>query len=177
MKILLSSRRNVDFSNYTSKVALDALYKKDRRLYNKVLYGLATSDDMVDIICVFLAPEIPDEIFDTLLDRYVYNSDTYISNVLINIAKYKKTPPEILDNLAHDERFGFSAPVTIADNPNTSSETLDYLATNESSRVRYGVAYNDNTSQETLHALLNDPDVSTRMAAEWVLSHKFGEKF
>lgn len=177
MKILLSSRPNVDFSNYTSKVALDALYKRDRRLYNKVLYGLATSRDMADVICVFLAPEIPDDIFDTLLDRYVYNSDTFSTNVLINIAKYKKTPPEILDQLAHDESRSFSAPVTIADNPNTSSETLDYLATNESSRVRYAVAYNKNTSKDTLMKLLDDPDASTRMAAEWVLSHKFGEKF
>jgi hypothetical protein len=52
--------------------------------------------------------------------------------------------------------------IEIAENPNTSPEVLQSLATDETSGVRWRVAYNPNTSSETLQSLATDENYGIR---------------
>jgi len=49
----------------------------------------------------------------------------------------------------------------VAQNPNTTPETLNYLSNNEDFRVRWNVAWNPNTSPETLKQMSIDEDNET----------------
>ena len=52
--------------------------------------------------------------------------------------------------------------IELAQNTNTSPETLQILATDKNSNVRYYVARNPNTSSETLQSLATDKDYFVR---------------
>ena len=56
----------------------------------------------------------------------------------------------------------------LAQNPNTSQDTLAVLATDKHSWVRLLVAQNQNTSQESLAVLATDKDIWVRC---WVARH------
>jgi len=56
----------------------------------------------------------------------------------------------------------------LAQNPNTSTETLAVLATDKDYLVRFWVALNSNTSTETLSILATDENYWVR---RWVVKH------
>jgi hypothetical protein len=64
----------------------------------------------------------------------------------IELAQNPNTSPETLELLATDKNSDVRWEV--ARNPNTSPETLELLATDKDSCVRYWVAYNPNTTEE-----------------------------
>lgn len=65
--------------------------------------------------------------------------------------------------------------INVAGNPNTSTETLDYMSDQWSPHVKRAIATNSNTSVETLKKLSHDSDKSVRQLAYSGLKQK-GEK-
>jgi hypothetical protein len=78
------------------------------------------------------------------------------------LAQNPNTPTETLKVLATDEDYGFRC--YVAKNPNTPAETLNVLATDEYSYVRCWVAQNPNIPVETLKVLATDEDSWVRYA-------------
>jgi hypothetical protein len=79
------------------------------------------------------------------------------------VANNSNTPPETLDRLANDENSRVR--YDVARNPNTPPEALNRLANDDHSFVRCGVAQNPNTSTVTLDRLANDGECHVRCAA------------
>jgi hypothetical protein len=77
-----------------------------------------------------------------------------ISQIVLKVLKEVETP-DIL-NLSYKEK------IKLAQDSNTSQETLAILATDKDSLVRYYVARHSNTSQETLDILATDEDSDVR---------------
>ena len=65
--------------------------------------------------------------------------------------------------------------INVAGNPNTSTETLDYMSDQWSPHVKRAIATNSNTSVETLKKLSHDSDKYVRQLAYSGLKQK-GEK-
>ena len=78
----------------------------------------------------------------------------------IELAENPNTSPESLKVLATDEDW--TVRYWVAYNPNTPQETLKVLATDKHSGVRWGVALNPNTSPETLQVLATDKNSGVR---------------
>jgi 3-methyladenine DNA glycosylase AlkC len=78
----------------------------------------------------------------------------------IELAKNPNTPSEVLKVLATDENSYVR--YCVAKNPNTPSEVLKVLATDENYTVRYWVARNPNTLVEVLKVLATDEDFYVR---------------
>ena len=78
-----------------------------------------------------------------------------ISQIVLKVLKEIETPDVL--SLSFDEKLA------LAQNPNTSVETLKILATDENSYVRCSVAENPNTSPETLKTLATDENSSVRL--------------
>ena len=81
-----------------------------------------------------------------------------IAEIVLKVLK-EVNEPDVL-TLPYDKKL------ELAENPNTSPETLKVLATDEDSVVRYGVAKNPNTSPETLKVLATDEDSFVRYGAK-----------
>ena len=77
-----------------------------------------------------------------------------ISQIVLKVLKEIETPDVL--SLSYDEKLA------LAQNPNTSPESLQTLATDENSDVRYWVATNPNTPAEVLQTLATDEDSSVR---------------
>ena len=77
-----------------------------------------------------------------------------ISQLVLKALKEIETPDVL--SLSYDEKLA------LAQNPNTSPESLQTLATDENSDVRYWVATNPNTPAEVLQTLATDEDSSVR---------------
>jgi hypothetical protein len=73
---------------------------------------------------------------------------------------YINTSQETLDRLANDESSYVRCEVAI--NPNTPPETLERLADDKDSDVRCYVALNPNTSPEILELMANDKNYYVR---------------
>jgi hypothetical protein len=73
---------------------------------------------------------------------------------------YINTSQETLDRLANDESSYVRCEVAI--NPNTPPETLERLAGDKDSDVRCYVAWNPNTPTEILELMANDGDYWVR---------------
>ena len=71
-----------------------------------------------------------------------------ISQIVLKVLKEIETPD--VSKLSCDEKL------KLAQNPNTSPETLNVLATDKNSNIRRLVAEHPNTSQETLAVLATD---------------------
>ena len=76
--------------------------------------------------------------------------------MLSYLSTLNKTPKFVLNWLANDKEYYVRR--AVAENPNTSTETLERLANDKYWTVRCWVAYNPNTPQETLERLANDRD-------------------
>ena len=81
-------------------------------------------------------------------------SPEQISQIVLKVLKEIETPDVL--SLSYDQKLA------LAKNLNTSSETLQILATDKNSGVRYWVARNPNTSTETLQSLATDEDFHVR---------------
>jgi hypothetical protein len=78
----------------------------------------------------------------------------------LELAENSNTSTETLTSLARDEYWKVRYYVT--QNPNTPPEALTRLAEDEDWEVREEVAYNPNTPVETLACLADDKDPSVR---------------
>ena len=89
----------------------------------------------------------------------------YLSNdkdwvVRRNVAQNPNTSTETLDRLSKDV---WRVKMNVANNKNTSSKTLDRMSNDENREVRIGVAFNPNTSTETLDRLSKEESEYVRM--------------
>lgn len=90
------------------------------------------------------------------MKRYIRSATT----PNIELAKNSKDPKE-LARLANDENDDVR--YWVANNPNTSADTLAHLATDEDFRVRHTIAVDPNTPPEILAQLANDADKFVRV--------------
>ena len=87
--------------------------------------------------------------------------ESWVIEILVNIASNPKASPQTLRVLAnHENSF---VRLEVARNPNTSPETLADLAKDKDFFVRLEVARNPNTLPETLAVLANDPACVIRL--------------
>jgi hypothetical protein len=77
-----------------------------------------------------------------------------IASIVLKVLKDIETPD--VSSLSYEEKL------ELAQNPNTSQETLQVLATDEYSSVRYWVAENPNTPLEFLKVLATDKNWGVR---------------
>ena len=109
MKILLNSR-------HASKSLEDVIYRTSAKDYTvSDLWTLARSDDALTRCRAVYSEKCPTDLMEYLLDD---TSDV----VLCALADSKYTDPDILDILAHNEKYHVRAYVVT--NPNTSKDTL-----------------------------------------------------
>jgi hypothetical protein len=91
---------------------------------------------------------------------YLKNTWILLNNRIFDLARNPNTSTETLELLANDKDS--SVRFWVARNPNTPAETLERLANDRDSCVRECVAYNPNTPPEVLEHLANDEDSEIR---------------
>ena len=80
-------------------------------------------------------------------------TDKLENQSLVQVVK-QITDPNDLDKLSrHDDA---SVRMEVAENKNTSAETLNFLSKDENYMVKYVVASNKNTPEEVLYRLVNE---------------------
>jgi len=139
-----------------------AMSQKDIDLLAKLVNNPNTSEKILKQI-YFSVPE----------STFQYPGSQY-SPVFFELARNKKTPPDILTSLSEKrsgERF------IIATNPNTPVAVLERLAEDKDSLVRTWVSANPNVTKEILIKLKNDPDGVVRSYANTYLGYRgFSDK-
>jgi len=128
-----------------------AVAREDVDLLAKLVKNPNTSEKLIRQIY----SAIPDSTFQYPGSRY--------SIVFFELAKNKKTPPDILESLS-EKRPGVR--VMIALNHNTPVVVLERLAEDKESLVRTWVSANPNVTKDILIKLKNDPDKLVRSYAD-----------
>lgn len=136
----------------TSDIELNALCDKavsqqDIELMGNLVKNPNTSENLLRRIY----SSIPDSTFK-------YPGSGY-GCVFSELARNKKTPPDILASLS-EKRSGER--IFIATNPNTPLNTLEQLAEDKDSQVRTYLCENPRVTREILIKLKNDPDQNVR---------------
>jgi hypothetical protein len=144
----------------TSQSELNTLY--DKAVSNQdieLMANLVNNPNTSETLLSRIYSSIPDSAFK-------YPGSNY-SRVFSELARNKKTPPDILASLSEKrpyERF------FIATNPNTPLNTLEQLAEDKDSQIRTWLCTNPNVTKEILTKLKNDPDQTVRNYADTFFS-------
>ena len=140
----------------TSDIELNTLYDKaashkDIELLGNLVKNPSTSENLLRRIY----SSIPDSTFKSPGSNY--------GRVFSELARNKKTPPDILASLSEKRPY---ERVPIATNPNTPLNVLEQLAEDKDSQVRTWLCENHNVTREILTKLKNDPDQTVRNHAD-----------
>ena len=171
MKILLGARnRHIQVDPFQLKCTEDfiKLKNEDPKAYYRALYELANAFFFENVLSIFLAPDIPEEILELLYDKYADNPG--LNRVLENIIKYTDTPEYLVDKCAESKVAYYRK--LVASRPDLSEDTILKLSEDSNPNVKIALAYNYTTPVEILEKLTQDPDIDVNQAATRELEYR-----
>lgn len=171
MKILLGARsRHLQVDPFQLRYTEDfiKLKNEDPKAYYKALYELANAYFIENVLCIFLAPDIPEEILELVYDKY--ENTPKINKIVEQIIKYPDTPEYLLDKCAESKVAYYRK--LVASRPDLSEDIILKLSEDSNSNVKIALAYNYTTPVEILEKLTQDLDKDVSQAATRELEYR-----